>query len=519
MLVTLGLLVVFFILCCFLKWSSLVQERDELYRKLHSPENPFSVEMQVLKEDCSRRVKEAKAESEKKMKVCRLKERHLSQVQISFRDMLLGIAERNEERGAGVTAETVARDAALIDKYFIQITDKIRNLEAREKLLREEESRYRDVKGLIEKAKEVIRANPRVLELERYEKIHAERESELKEIELELEEREDELQELKVDILAKEKAIEQKRNCYAPLATALSCYETLKIGALEDYYKNKPNPALVKAFKLSDVKVELRNEKRKYHEAKFLLDSYEALFPWLVEYKEFDLEETVEVPGSGVDPVSHWVPAHEYGKLLPAERNQKALERYLQGKKSNREIGKLYERFIGYEYEQRGYNVSYFGALKGFEDLGRDIIAIKGNQHLIIQCKYWGREKMVHENSICQLYGSTVRYRIEHSDQDLFGDMYDVHAILVTSTTCSEMARDFAKYLHVELFEGKKFEEYPMVKCNIGKNGERIYHLPFDQMYDRVVIELNKGECYAKTCFEAEEKGFRRAFRWKGSEE
>lgn len=56
-----------------------------------------------------------------------------------------------------------------------------------------------------------------------------------------------------------------------------------------------------------------------------------------------------------------------------------------------------------------------------------------------------------------------------------------------------------------------------MIKCNIGSNGEKIYHLPFDQQYDKTRID-KKGEFYAKTTEEAEKKGFRRAFKWHGIE-
>ena len=56
-----------------------------------------------------------------------------------------------------------------------------------------------------------------------------------------------------------------------------------------------------------------------------------------------------------------------------------------------------------------------------------------------------------------------------------------------------------------------------MIKCNIGKEGERIYHLPFDQQYDRCRIDLRIGECYVETVKGAEEKGFRRAQRWTGN--
>jgi hypothetical protein len=39
------------------------------------------------------------------------------------------------------------------------------------------------------------------------------------------------------------------------------------------------------------------------------------------------------------------------------------------------------------------------------------------------------------------------------------------------------------------------------------------YHLPFDQQYDRTKIIPALDECYVRTVAEAEERGFRRAFR------
>lgn len=56
-----------------------------------------------------------------------------------------------------------------------------------------------------------------------------------------------------------------------------------------------------------------------------------------------------------------------------------------------------------------------------------------------------------------------------------------------------------------------------MIKCNISrKTGEKIYHMPFDQVYDKVVIEPDEGEMYAADVFEAEFHGFRRAFKYTG---
>ncbi len=56
-----------------------------------------------------------------------------------------------------------------------------------------------------------------------------------------------------------------------------------------------------------------------------------------------------------------------------------------------------------------------------------------------------------------------------------------------------------------------------MIKCNINQSTkEKIYHLPFDQQYDRTKITAECGEFYATTVAEAEKKGFRRAFRFAG---
>lgn len=80
----------------------------------------------------------------------------------------------------------------------------------------------------------------------------------------------------------------------------------------------------------------------------------------------------------------------------------------------------------------------------------------------------------------------------------------------------SDLARRFAKELKIELKEKLKLpNEYPCIKCNISKaSGSKIYHLPFDQQYDNTKIETNKGEGYCQTVKEAEDGGFRRAFKW-----
>jgi hypothetical protein len=87
----------------------------------------------------------------------------------------------------------------------------------------------------------------------------------------------------------------------------------------------------------------------------------------------------------------------------------------------------------------------------------------------------------------------------------------------VTTTSLSSEARKAAEHLQIEVKErlilNKKF---PMIKCNINQaTGAKIYHLPFDQQYDRTKI-IKQGERYVATVAEAEALGFRRAYRYLG---
>jgi hypothetical protein len=46
--------------------------------------------------------------------------------------------------------------------------------------------------------------------------------------------------------------------------------------------------------------------------------------------------------------------------------------------------------------------------------------------------------------------------------------------------------------------------DFPRIKCNVSRGtSERIYHLPFDQQYDKTVIEQDRGEFNAATVAEA----------------
>ncbi len=201
--------------------------------------------------------------------------------------------------------------------------------------------------------------------------------------------------------------------------------------------------------------------------------------------------------------------------LTTTEKNQLALDRYREShKKSKWQVGRDYELYVGYVYEQKGFKVDYFGSYMGLEDLGRELVAEKGGKIHIVQCKYWSSVKQIHENHINQLYGTKVCYCIEHNI-----DPSQVLGVLVTNIQLSPTAKKMADFLGIRYKENYEIKDYPCIKCNIGKDEfgypTKIYHLPFDQQYDATKIK-DPGEFYAMTVAEAEAAGFRRAAKWFG---
>lgn len=290
--------------------------------------------------------------------------------------------------------------------------------------------------------------------------------------------------------------------------------------------KKRPAPrAAEEVRRLAHEKTLLRKENSILRD---LHAYYENLFPWLIDFKGRDLDHLIreiQIPvvrsdDTTQDPAISWLTDAEIdsNRLTRTEKFQFALDRYCMTRKTPWLIGRDYERYIGYQQECEGFRVEYFGATLGIEDLGRDLICRRPSEVRIIQCKYWASGKTIHEKHVCQVYGTAAVVALQGSENGpgLFGDHNDVSAWLYTSCTCSETAKEFAKSLRVEIRENVPLASYPMIKCNVSASGEKIYHLPFDQQYDRTVIEPPR-ECYATTIAEAERLGFRRAYRWRGN--
>lgn len=312
---------------------------------------------------------------------------------------------------------------------------------------------------------------------------------------------------------------------YPYLATIISDYREHLNEKYVYELLHKPRPAYSTAEKLKMVTKQLRSIEEKYRILKYRQSIYEDAFPWfsdLTEISTEDIEEmnqSTQAPESEFDFLKSYISHAEYTSLPSAERYQLALDRYKKKSKTNWQIGIAFERYIGYLYETRGYKVDYYGANKGFEDLGRDLIVKNKTETIIIQCKYWNSHKTIHEKHIFQLYGTMITYYSEH--QNLKQTFFDglppqIKGLFITSCSLSDTARKYASMLNIDVEEGCKFDyDYPCIKCNISRrDGDKIYHLPFDQQYDNIKIEPQKGEFYCQTVAEAEAAGFRRAWRW-----
>ena len=112
---------------------------------------------------------------------------------------------------------------------------------------------------------------------------------------------------------------------------------------------------------------------------------------------------------------------------------------------SRQKVGQQYEKYVGSFLRRRGYNVNYNGIKRGFDDEGIDLICKKSNEILLVQCKNWASDKIIHENYIFQLYGAWKFYEATEK----------VSAIACFCCTCkvTNQARIIARILGVKIKE------------------------------------------------------------------
>lgn len=331
------------------------------------------------------------------------------------------------------------------------------------------------------------------------------------------------------------KLAKQKSMGFPWLAEAYADYFALKDGNLAEYLENKSHPAYTAAENVKIIKNEKKELVKENKIISYKINYFEKLFPWLSELIADDENEDIPVRiydisnnDDSEDKVKKYLTPEEYKKLPSVKRNQMALDRYLKNRnKSKWAIGRDYEMYVGYLYEQESYSIEYKGIIDGFDDLGRDVIAKKDDEVCIIQCKNWAHYKEIHEKHIFQLFGTTMEYWIKNFKNNKKPKNFEEFAkflnenklrpIFFTSTSLSNKAKEMAEALSIEIIENEPLGEFPRIKCNINSNEfglqTKIYHLPMDQQYDRTIIGNRAGEFCTFTVKEAEDAGFRRAFK------
>jgi|WetSurMetagenome_2_1015567.scaffolds.fasta_scaffold66538_2 hypothetical protein len=298
-----------------------------------------------------------------------------------------------------------------------------------------------------------------------------------------------------------------------PLFLVSSFYSNLCTMCFEwssSYLLNKSHPAKTAAEEVKKYRDIANEYGQKCKEMQYKYELLLNLFPELSQYVE-DYESIKELANlkdindvkDQYDRRRDWLSKEEYAKLSDDEKSQRALDNYIKGRKSKWQIGRDYELYCGYKIRKCGLTVFQNGVSKKLDDLGRDIIAYNESYIYIIQCKNWSSNKLIHEKHINQLFGTCTEYRVTEST------LKKVVPVFITTIDLSDRAKKFAQILGVKVLKWS-MDEFPRIKCNINSDEEKIYHLPFDQQYDRTLI-INPGECYAFTIKEAVDKGFRRA--------
>ena len=113
--------------------------------------------------------------------------------------------------------------------------------------------------------------------------------------------------------------------------------------------------------------------------------------------------------------------------------------------KERQKIGQEYEKYVARHLRRKGYTVNLNGVKKGFDDEGIDLICTKNGETLLIQCKNWAKEKIIHENYIFQLYGAWKFY--EKAEKT------EATAYFYCTCKVTNQARIIARILGIKLVE------------------------------------------------------------------
>lgn len=117
--------------------------------------------------------------------------------------------------------------------------------------------------------------------------------------------------------------------------------------------------------------------------------------------------------------------------------------------KERQKAGQEYEEYIARHLRRQGWRVTENGIKKGFDDEGIDLICKKANTPtLLVQCKNWADDKIVHENYIFELHGAAAYYKDREQE--------DIEVAFYATCPLSQKAKIVAVALGIKAHENFK---------------------------------------------------------------
>jgi hypothetical protein len=178
------------------------------------------------------------------------------------------------------------------------------------------------------------------------------------------------------------------------------------------------------------------------------------------------------------------------------------------------EVGRDYERFIGYKYETAGWNVVYRGIRRGVADRGIDLVCWSGSKVHIVQCKRWTITTPINSTVVQDLIRTTREYTVKKHFEDQLGFEWPeaaskkVRAVLFTTSVLQTDAKKLASANKVSFKQRYRIEDYPKIKCYRTSTGKKVYLTPACYSYDSVSMKCMLGDCYVHSEAEAMKRGF-----------